>query len=132
MLSRLNVLKLIVATLVATLGFSLTAPAAEDAAGRRITIEIRKFEFVPAVPAVKPGDTIVWINRDIVPHTATAADESWDSGTIEAGGQWEMQVGPDLATAYFCRFHPAMTAALRIDGQASRGTAMQAGARSPE
>ena len=87
---------------------------AEEATGTRHVVEIREFAFVPAAPALAPGDTVVWINRDIVSHTATAEDGSWDSGEIEPGGRWEMVVGTSTLPAYFCAFHPSMKGRLAM------------------
>jgi len=33
------------------------------------------------------GDTLVWSNRDVVPHTATADGGGWNTGSIPAGGE---------------------------------------------
>ena len=104
---------LIVATIVATIAF-FSWHESEAASGRRVVIEIRGFEFVPETPAVKPGDVIVWVNRDIVPHTVTAKDGSWDSGLIATGGEWQMVVEDETSQAYYCRFHPSMIARLDI------------------
>lgn len=56
--------------------------------------------------------SLVWRNTDIVPHTASAKDGSWDSGLIAARGQWEARVSADTARDYYCRFHPTMLAVL--------------------
>ncbi len=104
---------LIVATIVATIAFFPTFES-EAACGRRVVIEIRGFEFVAETPAVKPGDVIVWVNKDIVAHTATAKDGGWDSGLIKTGGEWQMVVEDDNSRAYFCRFHPSMIARFDI------------------
>ncbi len=79
-------------------------------AADRHVVEIVKFKFVPDKLEVAPGDTIVWINKDIVPHTVTAADKSWDSTTIKKSGEWQTVVSADMPGAYFCRFHPTMKA----------------------
>src|SRR2546423_277336 len=43
-------------------------------------------EFHPAVLTVAAGDTVVWVNRDIVPHTATATGGTkWDTGQLTHG-----------------------------------------------
>ena len=106
-------IRLIVATTVAAIAFSpwLDSEAANE---RRIVVEIRGFKFVPETPAAKPGDVIVWVNRDIVPHTATAKDGNWDSGLIATGGEWQMVVEDETSQAYYCRFHPSMIARLDI------------------
>lgn len=77
-------------------------------------IEIRKFKFVPDSLVVRTGDTITWVNHDIVPHTATAKDKSWDTGTIKKGERGTIDVGDGFSESYFCRFHPNMKAAFKI------------------
>ena len=76
------------------------------------TIEIREFEFSPPSIVVEVGDRITWINQDIVPHTATAADGSWDTGEIAANARAELVVRASFGESYYCRFHPSMQAAL--------------------
>ena len=49
---------------------------------RQHIVEIRDFGFHPERTLISPGDTIVWINRDIVPHTVTAGDGSWGSWAV--------------------------------------------------
>ena len=109
-------IKLIVAAIAATISFSSWL-AGEAAGGSRVVVEIENFEFRPATPDVKPGDVIVWVNRDIVPHTVSAKDGSWDSGLIKSGGSWETVVDGDISRTYFCKFHPAMAASLEIAGE---------------
>ncbi len=104
---------LIVAAFVATIAFSFGREA-QAADGRHVVIEIANFEFAPNAPILKPGDAVVWINRDIVPHTVTANDGSWGSGQIDAGGEWRMVVENDLFETYHCKFHPSMTGRLAI------------------
>lgn len=78
----------------------------------RHRVEIRQFEFVPDHVTVSPGDTVVWINRDIVPHTVTAADEHWDSNDLAPNEEWEFVVPDGLRGGYFCRYHSSMQAVL--------------------
>jgi plastocyanin len=59
-------------------------PAAAPSAPN--TIAINNFTFKPASLTVAPGTKITVINQDQAPHTVTANDKSFDSGTI-AGGQ---------------------------------------------
>ena len=77
-------------------------------------IEMVKLKFVPAELDVAPGDTIVWINKDFVPHTVTASDDSWDSDIIKKSGEWQIVVRSGMPSDYFCRFHPAMKARFNI------------------
>ena len=102
-----------VAAIAATVAICLSVAAMAADEGR-VVIEIRDFAFVPEQPAVSPGDIVVWKNLDIVPHTVTSKDDSWDSGLIEAGGTWEMVVTADKVPVYYCRYHPSMIATLRL------------------
>lgn len=74
------------------------------------TVIIGDFVFAPERLEARPGNRIRWINRDIVPHTATAIDESWDTGEIPAGGRGEILLKAGTVERYFCRFHPSMKA----------------------
>ncbi len=107
-------MNLIVAAFVATifLNFASNSGAAEP---RRVVVEIKGFKFVPQRPALVPGDIVVWINKDIVPHTVTGKDGSWDSEIIEVGKRWQTTITPDMATNYFCAYHPVMKAGFSID-----------------
>lgn len=79
------------------------------------TVEIRSMAFHPAELRVHPGDTVVWVNRDLVPHTATAADSAWTSPPLARGERWRMVVRAAAAGSYLCVFHPVMEAHLIVD-----------------
>lgn len=89
-------------------------PAASTA--RQHLVEMRGLEFIPKELTVSPGDTVIWVNRDLVAHTVTAHDESWDSGLVPSRGRWQTVVSADMGSAYFCRYHPSMTGRLRVAG----------------
>ena len=81
---------------------------------REHIVEIKNLEYIPSVLTVSPGDSITWINRDFIPHTVTANDETWDSGLIEPKGKWKIVVKDKTYEKYFCRYHPNMTAEFNI------------------
>ena len=89
-------------------------PARADGKPKTHTVRIARFVFAPKRLDVRPGDTIRWVNSDIVPHTATALDGTWDTGEIKRGGSGEITVTAKTSSAYFCRFHPMMKAFLRV------------------
>lgn len=79
------------------------------------TVEIRGMEFHPTVLTVAVGDTIVWINRDIVPHTATARGRvRWDTGSLPQGGSGRFVTTHAGTLRYTCTFHPTMHGKLII------------------
>lgn len=94
---------------------SLSRAIASDGPSITHNVEIRKFKFVPDHLLAKPGDTIVWTNLDIAPHTATANDRSWDTGMLKKGQSKSVTVSEIESGGYFCRFHPHMKADLQIE-----------------
>jgi plastocyanin len=62
----------------------------------------------------KPGDTILFVNRDIVPHTATAIDKSWTTGELARDASASVVVAQAGIADYGCLFHPAMKGRLII------------------
>lgn len=83
------------------------APAAGTAETH--VVEMRGLEFSPASLDVAVGDTVTWINADITPHTATAADGEWDSGAMRQGDEWSIVIESAGRFDYACTFHPTMT-----------------------
>lgn len=89
--------------------------ACTRAAPRSHVVEIRGFAFLPATLQVPAGDTVMWINHDVVPHTATREGGGWDSGSLGGEQVWRWVVtGRDSQSYYYCAFHPTMRGALVI------------------
>ena len=79
------------------------------------TITIEGMRFQPEMLTVAPGDTIVWVNKDIVPHTATSKTGRFDSKDIQVDKSWKYTVRKKGDFAYICTFHPTMKAMLRVE-----------------
>lgn len=90
----------------------ITVSCRPDADPRRHRVQMRTVAFDPVVLEVAPGDTITWVNDDIVPHTVTAVDGRWDSGEIPPGAEFRVTAAGD-ALEYVCRYHPVMTGTFR-------------------
>lgn len=102
-----------VLTILVVVGEVVSVPLLSTASlPRRHVVDIRGFQFQPQRVMVAPGDTIVWINRDIVPHTVTASGGTWRSHQLEEGQSWEIVVEQNGPLTYFCEFHPHMTGEL--------------------
>jgi plastocyanin len=76
-------------------------------------VEIRAFRYQPDTLTAATGDTVVWINRDVVPHTATAGG-AWDTGQINASGEGRAVAGAPGTHDYVCAYHPNMRAVLVV------------------
>ena len=70
--------------------------------------------FRPASLTVRKGDTIVWINEDVVAHTATSASAGFDSNIVQPGKSWKHTVRARGDFAYVCTYHPRMKGTLRV------------------
>jgi plastocyanin len=64
-------------------------------------------KFQPAELIVNSGDTVVWINRDIVAHDVTEEPaKAWASPVMPAGASWSMVV--NKSEHYYCSIHVVM------------------------
>jgi plastocyanin len=89
-----------------------SAAAAAPAAGDNV-ITIADFAFggIQTVPA---GAAITVVNNDSAPHTFTADDGSFDSGTIQPGDAFQITLDAAGTFAYHCDFHGSMTGSITV------------------
>ena len=93
----------------------LTAPLAA-AAPRTHVVVIDKMKFGPMPANVHAGDTIVWDNRDIFRHTATAKNGGFDID-LPAHSKGKTLVRKAGATQVICKYHPGMRGLLKVAGK---------------
>lgn len=89
-------------------------PAPSGEAARAEKVEIAEFAYEPDPVTIQVGGKVNWINRDSAPHTATAEDGSFDTGTIEEGklkGETFKQPG---TYRYICSIHPTMKGTVEV------------------
>lgn len=101
-------------TLFFAVGFGLQQAGAEEQKATTHTVAIRGFEFVPKQLKVRPGDTVVWTNEDIVPHTATAKG-GFDSKEIASKKSWSYKATRKGKFPYICSYHPTMKGELTVE-----------------
>ena len=78
-------------------------------------VEITQMKFVPEVVNVDKGDTIMWINKDMVDHDVTEQKlNSWTSSRLPAGASWKMVA--TQSDAYYCSLHVIMEGKIVVDG----------------
>ena len=94
------------------------AHAAEPRVARRPvthTVIIDAVAYSPSTLVVHQGDTVVWINRDPFPHTATAVDGTFDSKMITVGKSWRHVARKPGVHKYACTFHPTMKGSITVE-----------------
>jgi plastocyanin len=94
--------------IVLTFGVAAPEARAQSPAGTTYRIDIKSFAFVPARVELRAGDTIVWTNTDLAPHTATADGGEWTSGEIKNGAEGRYTPTAPGTFAYHCKYHPQM------------------------
>jgi len=77
-------------------------------------VTIENMQFQPDVVSVARGDSIVWINKDLFPHTVTSKSGAFDSHEIKAGESWTYRAAKSGEISYVCSLHPTMKATLRV------------------
>ena len=124
---RWRMMAILLATLIAALGVAMSygsAAASTGSAGGDTaviatnlpdTVVIKNFAFGPATMTVAPGTKITVVNQDRAPHTVTAVNKSFDTGTI-AGGKSGQITAPNTPGTYpyICTIHPSMTGTLIV------------------
>ncbi|WP_341253959.1 cupredoxin domain-containing protein [Euzebya pacifica] len=78
-----------------------------------VTLSIVDFAF-GAIDPVPAGSTVRVVNGDDATHTWTAADGTFDSGRIDAGGEFATTVDTPGEYAFMCSIHPSMTGTLVV------------------
>jgi plastocyanin len=120
---RNTVLRLAALSLVALVLFAPTA----GAQGKTMTVSIKNFAFDPPNTTVSAGTTVTWVNDDQVPHTATANDGAFDSGTLQPGQSYSFAFDKPGTYAYHCNIHPDMTGTITVSGASASASASSSG-----
>ena len=85
-----------------------------NAAPATHVVTIEGMSFNPQSLTVHIGDRVVWVNKDLFPHTATADTRTFDSGSIAPDASWTFVAGKAGDYAYRCTFHPTMKGKLMV------------------
>jgi plastocyanin len=70
--------------------------------------------FKPTKLRVKPRTTVTWSNNGNNPHTATAGNGSFDTGTLNAGQSGSKTFKRLGKYPYFCQVHPNMRGTVKV------------------
>ena len=90
-----------------------------------VEVRIQVMAFVPAEVTITQGETVRWVNSDLVQHTATSGNPGdadagaiWDSGFLGRGASFEHTFGEVGEFTYFCQLHPTTMRDARVIVQA--------------
>jgi plastocyanin len=86
----------------------------EKAIHKVYNVEIKQMQFQPALLTLQKGDTVVWINRDIVAHDVTEEpNKAWTSSVMSPGKSWSLVV--TQSADYYCSIHVVMKGKLLVE-----------------
>ena len=89
-------------------------PAPGETLERSVKVEIVDFTYDPEPARVQTGGKVIWQNMDSAPHTATADDGSFDTGTLEQNKLKSESFKEPGTYAYFCEIHPDMRGTVEV------------------
>lgn len=98
--------------ILTTAALPLLAAAPARAATHEVVIENHR--FTPADLRIGRGDTVVFVNRDGAPHTATQQPNGFDTGRLDRGQRAEVIFERAGRHDYICAFHPSMRGAVTV------------------
>ncbi len=88
------------------------APEAKPAPSLYI-IQIEQMKFLPANITVHAGDTIMWVNNDMVAHDITEEkNKLWSSSLLQPGKSWKLI--PKSSADYYCSIHAVMKGSFEV------------------
>jgi plastocyanin len=80
------------------------------------TIEINDYKFTPNDIIVRKGVTVIWVNKDSMPHTVTSeGSEELKSVQLNPGETYNHTFTAKGSYAYHCNFHPYMKAMVNVE-----------------
>jgi plastocyanin len=77
-------------------------------------VEAVDYEFQPAALKVAPGTSVSFTNSGDTPHTFTADDDSFDSGNVDPGDNFEHTFDAAGTFAFHCEYHPNMEGTVTV------------------
>jgi plastocyanin len=92
----------------------VNAPAPSGDAVRAEKVSIVEFAYDPDPVTIEEGGKVTWVNRDSAPHTATADDGSFDTGTIATDKLKSESFKQPGTYTYFCEIHPDMHGTVEV------------------
>lgn len=77
-------------------------------------VRVENMQFNPPSLSVRRGDRIVWVNKDLFPHTVTSDTKAFDSRDIAPSASWTYRADRPGEYAYSCAYHPTMKAQITV------------------
>jgi plastocyanin len=100
-------------TLIAVAALAFGASVGATPAGHEYVVPMANMAFGSIPSGLKVGDSIVFVNKDSVPHTVTARDHSFDL-RIGPGQRGRLSLTKAGNFPIYCIFHAQMRGSLTV------------------
>lgn len=77
-------------------------------------VAIKNFLFAPATLTASVGDKLAVTNDDSAPHSLTADDKTFDTGTLAKGASKTVTLEKAGTFAFHCTIHPYMKGTVTV------------------
>jgi plastocyanin len=81
------------------------------------SIQIDNFTFAPQRLIVKAGTTVIWRNRDDIPHAVASSTRLFKSKALDTDDTYTLTLTTAGTYEYFCSIHPQMTGTIVVEDQ---------------
>ena len=88
---------------------TLSAAANHQPSEASADVKIDNFSFGPQTLTVSVGTTVVWTNRDDIPHTVVSTEGVFKSKVRDTDEMFSYTFTKAGTYPYFCSVHPKMT-----------------------
>ena len=113
MTKRITPTETLAAILLVGVALAIASPKLHANAGETPSagadVKIDNFAFGPQSLTVKVGTTVIWTNRDDIPHTVVSSDGMFKSKARDTDETFSYKFDKAGTYSYFCSLHPKMT-----------------------
>lgn len=88
-------------------------------------IDIVDFKYTPDNITVPVGTELTWTNKDSAPHTVTADNDSFDSGSLIQDDTFSVTLEELGIVEYICTIHPSMRGSINVVEESETSDAVQ-------
>ena len=100
------------AAIALVLAAAVLPGGAQDAA---VAVAVDNFTFNPQTVTVKAGTTVIWTNKDDIPHALAAVGRLFKSKVLDTDDSYSFTFTTPGTYAYFCSLHPHMTGTIVVE-----------------
>jgi plastocyanin len=111
---RIAALTMVSALAVAGAAASADSSERSAEASAVATVSMGDNFFSPVKKRVKPRTKVTWTNGGQNPHTATASNGTFNTGTVAPGEKGSRTFKKLGKFPYFCRIHPNMRGTIKV------------------